>query len=371
MTANLNLTDLAGVIHLHSAYSFDGRAPVSEIIAAANKCDLDFLLLTDHGTLRARADGWEGWHDGTLVIVGEEIAPRFNHLLVFGLGKSIMSAVDPQEIHPQAYINRTQAMGGISFIAHPDHEGTVLFHVKQYPWTDWSVTGYTGMGLWDFMTDWQNSLTGYVRAILSYLFPALFLCGPSPITLARWDGLTQECRVVGIGELDNHDSLVRIGGMDLAVFPFAKVFRMIRTHILTTGPLSGNNSADIATILEALRNGRAYVALDHYRSSSGFSLRLTEEGREATMGDQFILHRSADLRVSVPYTALIRIVRNGAVIHREIGNDISIPVREPGVYRIEAGLKVFGRHRPWIFSNPIYVAKASTARPAPEPSPQR
>ena len=52
--------------------------------------------------------------------------------------------------------------------------------MKHYPWTDWSVTGYTGIGIWDFMTDWQNSLTGYLRAVLSYVFPALFLRGPSP-----------------------------------------------------------------------------------------------------------------------------------------------------------------------------------------------
>ena len=83
-----------------------------------------------------------------------------------------------------------------------------MFHVKHYPWTDWSVTGYTGMGIWDFMTDWQNSLTGYLRAVLSYAFPALFLRGPSPKTLERWDRLSQERRVVGIGELDNHDTPV-------------------------------------------------------------------------------------------------------------------------------------------------------------------
>jgi hypothetical protein len=370
VTSTLNLTDHVGIIHLHSAYSFDGRAPVPQIIAAANKCALDFLLLTDHGTIQARDDGWEGWHDGTLVVVGEEVAPRFNHLLVFGLRESIMPEADPPEASPQAYLDRVQANGGIGFIAHPDHEGAALFHVKHYPWTDWSVTGYTGMGTWDFMTDWQNGLTGYIRAILSYLFPALLLRGPSPITLARWDRLTQGRRVVGIGELDNHDSLVRIGGLKLAVFPFERVFRMIRTHILTTGPLSGNSLVDIATILDALRNGRAYIALDHYRSSSGFSLLLTEEGRVATMGDQFILHRSADLRVSVPFHALIRIVRNGTVFHQETGNHITVPICEPGVYRIEADLKVFGRRRPWIFSNPIYVAKASSSRPCPDSSPQ-
>jgi len=74
-----NLNDYAGIIHLHSAYSFDGRAPIAEIIGAAKRNEIDFLFLTDHSTLQARSDGWEGWHGRTLLIVGEEIAPRFNH----------------------------------------------------------------------------------------------------------------------------------------------------------------------------------------------------------------------------------------------------------------------------------------------------
>ena len=67
------LHDHAGVIHLHSAYSFDGHVDVREIVRAARDCRLDFLMLTDHGTLRARDEGLEGWHDGLLLIVGEEI----------------------------------------------------------------------------------------------------------------------------------------------------------------------------------------------------------------------------------------------------------------------------------------------------------
>ncbi len=45
--------------------------------------------------------------------------------------------------------------------------GAPLFHVKHYPWKDWAVTGYTGMGIWDFMTDWQDSLTSHLQAVLS------------------------------------------------------------------------------------------------------------------------------------------------------------------------------------------------------------
>jgi hypothetical protein len=358
MTSPLPLNDCTCVIHLHSAYSFDGRAPVAEIIAAANRSGIDVLLLTDHGTLGARSDGWEGWHGGTLLIAGEEIALRFNHLLAFQLPESIMTAEDPSDMPPQTYLDRIQAQGGIGFIAHPDHEGSALFHVKHYPWTDWSVTGYTGIGIWDFMTDWQNSLTGYLRAALSYVYPALFLRGPSPKTLERWDRLSQERRVVGIGELDNHDTVMRLWGITLSVFPFARVFRLIRTHILTTGLLSGNSRPDAATILDALKNGRAYVALDHYRNSSGFSFLLTEEGRSATMGDEFLLRRSAKLAASVPYKARIRLIRNGNLFHQTTGKELALTLHEPGIYRIEAYLKVFGRYRPWIFSNPITVTRS-------------
>jgi hypothetical protein len=357
MISFLNLTDYAGVIHLHSAYSFDGRTPVSEIIRAAKKSGVDFLLLTDHSTLKARDEGFEGWNDGTLLIVGEEIAPRFNHYLAFQLQESVVTLGDLPEVPPQVYIDRVRTKGGIGFIAHPDHEGTALFHVKHYPWTDWSVTGYTGLGIWDFMTDWQNSLSGYLRAILSYVFPAFFLRGPSPSTLARWDLLTQKRRVVGIGELDNHDTLKRFLGLNLSIFPYARIFRLIRTHILTTVPLSGNSRDDITTLFDALRNGRVYIALDYYRSSSGFSLLLAEEGRYATVGDEFDLHRSAELRVSVPYPGRITIIRNGNLFHQATGKELSVKICEPGVYRIEASLKVFGHYHPWIFSNPIYVIR--------------
>jgi hypothetical protein len=358
MISPQNLIDHVGVIHLHSAYSFDGRTPVAEIIRAANKSGLDFLLLTDHSTLQARKDGFEGWHDGTLLIVGEEIAPRFNHYLAFQHRESVANAEELPDMPPQTYINRVRNQGGMGFIAHPDHEGAALFHVKHYPWADWSVTGYTGLGIWDFMTDWQNSLSGYLRAILSYAFPAFFLRGPSPNTLARWDAFTQTHRLVGIGELDNHDTLRRILGFNLSIFPYTRVFRLIRTHILTDGPLSGDSRADIATLFDALRNGRAYVALDYYRSSAGFSVFLTEEGRIATMGDTFVLHHSAELKISVPYQARIHIIRNGALYHQATGKECSVMINETGVYRIEAYLKLFSGVHPWIFSNPLYVIGA-------------
>jgi hypothetical protein len=141
------------------------------------------------------------------------------------------------------------------------------------------------MGIWDFMTDWQGGLSSRVRAVLSYAFLGFFLRGPFPATLERWDRLTQERRVVGIGELDNHDSLRRLWGIPIPVFPFSRVFGLIRTHFLFEKTLSGNSRSDIDALLATLRSGHVYISLDYFRSASGFSLTLTEGGRKATMGD--------------------------------------------------------------------------------------
>ncbi len=353
-----NFYDYTGIIHNHSAYSFDGRAPIAEILEAARINGIDFVMLTDHSTLRAREEGFEGWHGDTLLIVGQEIAPRFNHYLAFQIDAPVIVPEDEPDIDPRIYVDEVRAKGGMGFIAHPDHEGTELFHVKHYPWLDWKVTGYTGIGIWDFMTDWQSTLTGYTRSILSFFFPAFFLTGPRKKTLERWDLLNRSSRVVGIGELDNHDTRKRVLGLNLSVFPFAKAFKFMRTHVITERPLVGDHAKDTASLLSALRQGRAYVAGEYFRKSKGFSFILADNNRTACMGDEFILENEACLTTTLSGPAKIRIIRDGTVIREEIGQYLTGNISEPGVYRVEAYLRVLGKYRPWIFSNPIYVTKA-------------
>jgi hypothetical protein len=353
-----NFYDYTGIIHNHSVYSFDGRVPIAEILEAARINCIDFVMLTDHSSLRAREEGFEGWHGDTLLIVGQEIAPRFNHYLAFQIDAPVIVPEDEPDMDPQIYVDEVRAKGGMGFIAHPDHEGTELFHVKHYPWLDWKVTGYTGIGIWDFMTDWQSTLRGYTRSILSFLFPAFFLTGPRKKTLERWDLLNRSSRVVGIGELDNHDTLRRVLGFNLSVFPFAKAFKFVRTHVITERPLVKDHVKDIASLLSALKHGRAYVSEEYFRESKGFSFVFTDNNLSAYMGDDFILHDEACLTATLPATAKIRIIKDGTVIMEEIGQDLTCSISQPGIYRVEAYFKVLGKYLPWIFSNPIYVKKA-------------
>src|SRR6188472_49871 len=82
------LVDVSCVVHLHTTYS-DGTATVGEVVAAARAAGVDLVLLTDHDSVEARRDGWDGRHDGVFVLVGTEVSPKRGHYLAFGVDREI------------------------------------------------------------------------------------------------------------------------------------------------------------------------------------------------------------------------------------------------------------------------------------------
>ena len=57
------MIELTGAIHMHSVFS-DGSGEVEEIARYAEEVGLDYLILTDHNTLRALK---EGMRDGIII----------------------------------------------------------------------------------------------------------------------------------------------------------------------------------------------------------------------------------------------------------------------------------------------------------------
>lgn len=82
---------------------------------------------------------------------------------------------------------------------------------------------------------------------------------------------------------------------------------------------------------------------------------MQDQQSEASIGDRFLLHEKALLRASLPRPAKIRLIHNGRLIQETFGRTLSHTVQSGGVYRIEAYLPAFGRYRPWVFANPLYV----------------
>jgi hypothetical protein len=350
--------DYAGCIHFHSAYSYDAYEPVANIVRAALDAGLDFAILTDHFNLDARRDGWERYHqaDGKrcLLLVGEEISPRYGHYLALQVGKPLI--VSKTELDAQKMIDAVNAQGGFGFIAHPDHAGAPFAGVRAYPWVDWKARNFAGMSIWDLMGDWLSTLTSPWAILRSLLGPSTILRGPWRRTLERWDEMNQTLHCAAIGEIDNHASRKRFVGWRRTLFPFAYAFRTIRTHILLPAELQGNVDADRTVVYGALRQGQSYVSFDLWNDPKGFQFEIFDATQRVTMGGEATRRGPMLVEVKLPMPARIRLVRNGRVIREErsksyLERDIDLP----GVYRVEVDQYAGGRWRPWIYSNPIWV----------------
>ncbi len=346
--------DYSGSIHFHSAYSYDARVPLPEILKEAANTGLHFAIVTDHFRLDARTDGLEGYHGNLLLIVGEEISPRYNHYLALGIQKPIV--VWKSEANAQRVIDEVNAQGGFGFISHPDHAGAPLIGSRAYPWINWDVHGYAGLGIWDLMTDWSSSLVSPWSTLMACLCPAHALKGPQAKTLARWDEFAQKGHCVAIGEIDNHATRRTFFGIKRRVFPFDFAFRTIRTHVLLEKPLTKNAEEDQRVILAALRQGQSYVSLDLWNDPTGFSFAAYDEKNRAWQGGELQRQGQAILEAKLPYPGRLRLIRDGRVVKEERKRSaLQWDVDLPGVYRMEALQHVAGRWRPWIYSNPIWV----------------
>jgi hypothetical protein len=147
----------------------------------------------------------------------------------------------------------------------------------------------------------------------------------------------------------------KVMGINFSIFPFTKALKFVRTHVITEKALAKDSKKDVELLLSALKRGRVYVAGEYYREAKGFSFVITDNIRNATIGDDFTLDSKAYLTTELPATAKIRIIKDGIPYREEITHTLTCNINQCGVYRAEAYLKVFGKYTPWIFSNPIYV----------------
>jgi hypothetical protein len=318
--------DLACVIHVHSTWS-DGTGSVPQIMRAARKAGVDVVVLTDHDNLRAREHGQEGWHDGVLLLVGEEITPPENHYLAFGTeGHTRKANRTPAEV-----CEAVARAGGFGFAAHPFSEGSKLFRRRGIPFDDLDCV--SGIEVWSFVNDTGEAVERYRDVVRFLTSPNRFIDHPPARNLRRWDELNRTKRVVAIGGLDAHQVGLRVGRwVPLRLMSYKRSFRHIRTHVLIEGEPTRE------AVFAALREGRSYIAMDSLAPARGFSF-----GRE---GDT--------LSVRVPRRARLRLLHDGVEVATATGQELDHPATEPGSYRAEAYLHAHGRERTWILSNPIH-----------------
>lgn len=358
--------EYSGAIHIHSIYS-DGSGTVEEITRFANEVNLEYIILTDHNTMKAKDLGYEKWHGDTLLIVGYELndLKNKNHYLVLGLDKplgsfEILEDGDLGNVKSaKEYITEINENGGFGFIAHPDEKRNHLPNHPPYPFTEWGSEDFNGIEIWNHMSEWMEGLTEKNK-LYRLIHPLRTIVAPPEETLNKWDELNMERKVTGIGGVDAHAFKQNILGMyEVEIFPYKVLFKSIRTHIFTEKKLSPGNpekfNEDKQEILKALKDGRSFIVNSYHGDGRGFRFFAEYENELYQMGDEIKIDLTKNKKITftayIPKESKIRFIQNGKCIDEIKGFNCLWHSMEKGCYRIEA----WAGDKGWIFSNHIRV----------------
>jgi len=345
-------------LHMHTRYS-DGSGTHKDIAQAAIQNNLDAVIVTDHNVL---VQGVEGYYrvgpSRVLLLVGQEVHdqdrdPQKNHLLVFNANRDLSFLADD----PQTLINGVRDAGGICFIAHPRDPEAPAFKETDISWEAWNVQNYTGIELWNGLSELKTVIPTKLHGAFYALFPKFIGHHPIHEVLQRWDNLLANGRpIVAIGGSDAHAMHMHMGPIHRIIFPYDFHFKTINTHLFIPQPLTGEVPTDKKMIYDALTAGRCFVAYDLPMSTCGFTFKAKGLEQSVIMGEEISVKGGVTLQAHVPEPAEIHLIKDG----KQIGvwkknHACAYTATEPGVYRVEVYRNYLGKKRGWIFSNPIYV----------------
>ena len=370
----------AGIIHIHTNRS-DGTGSPDQIAAAAAAAGLKFIVLTDHGDATRIPDP-PIYRHGVLCLDGVEVSTAGGHYIAIGLPE----APYPLAGEPRDVVDDVQRLGGFGIAAHPDSPKPDL------RWQGWTAP-FDAMELMNLDSEWRKRVAAagaqpkflLAGRLLSYPFRrgeaiASVLTDPSA-NIARWDALTRTRKVVGVAGADAHAKLALMNGeagesrFALAFPGYEASFSSLSVHVEPSTPLSGQANADARAIVDGLRAGHVYTAVDGLASPPSFS--FTASGLEQTIreGDE-VVAPAGDLMLRVasnaPASFTTTLLKDGRAAASSHQRNVIVPSSGPGVYRVEIRASERPENPTWILSNPIYLRAAATAmRAAPAASDSR
>lgn len=347
---------VAGAYHVHTTRS-DGAADKASVAAAAARAGLQFVLFTEHGDGSVEPDP-PAYLSGVLCLDGVEISTNGGHYVALDLPGTPF----PLGGEAATVVEDVRRFGGFGFIAHPDSPRAEL------AWTDWALP-FDGVEWLNADTEWRDEpRPRMIRALFDYLVrpgPALASLLDRPVnTLTRWDALTTRRPVLALGGHDAHGGFgagTEGGGWRGVPIPsYEASFATFSTRVVLERAFSGDPEADARQLLDAIRGGGAFTAIDGLAAPAHLEFRRDGAG--------LLVEAS-----SVPGAEVIVLHADGAVIGREVLRSTDtrhlIPAPARGVYRVEVRLPAAPGEPPvpWIVSPTIRIGSEFTAAPAPPP----
>ncbi len=345
----------SGAVHVHSRYS-DGSGSISEIGAIADRVGMDFVIITDHSAMEAAERNEDGYYGSSLAIVGEEVNTSAGHLLSLGTSRHLEQK-GPRGL--PALLDSISAAGGSALAAHP---------YGRRPWTEWNLKRLRGIELVNGDSEWRDdSPLEHLSALMWYPLASTAalnsLIDYPALSLKRFDAMAAAGHAVAVGSVDAHARIPLWGDELIAFPPYEQMFNWIRTYVITRSPLTGNGEADSALIVDALKSGRSYIAIESLGSADGFSFEYTVEDQTVSLGESIESSGAGEFRVStgMPDGVSVRLVKDGTTVFETESTEFVVDDMGEGVYRVEVYLLSGGfpwlwqAQRPWIFSNPIWL----------------
>jgi hypothetical protein len=344
-----------GSLHVHTNRS-DGSGSPDEVAAAAARSGLDFVVLTDHGD-GTRAPDRPRYRSGVLVIDGVELSTQHGHYLAIGLPQ----APYPLRGEARDVVEDVRRLGGFGVVAHPDSSKPAL------QWRAWDVP-FDAVEWLNADSEWRDENRRELsRALARYVFRPSATLGSvldrPDRTLDRWDTLTRRRRVVAVAGADAH---ARLGwgdddangyrrGWFLKIPSYDASFGSFAMRLLLDRALDKDPAAAATQILDALRLGRAYTAIDAIATPATLEFRI-EHGRTIIA------------RTNAAHDGVIVLRKDGRVLSDNPLPEMRFESAGEGTYRVEVYLPGGPGDPPvpWIVSNPIYVRPEGWGLAAPK-----
>lgn len=347
------MLELTGSIHIHSVYS-DGSRSIPEIVEFAKALNLDFLMFTDHNTLKPKYDGLEGIYDNVLTLIGYELNDKDdkNHYLIFNIDEEVKNTDSAAD-----YIKEVREKGGIGIVAHPDENPPRLkSYFSDFPWTDWNIEGIKFIEIWNQMSEWKERMNHF-NAVWHLMHPRKSLIGPEKITLERWDKLTQKGKVFAIGGVDAHSVRYRLFRIiPLRIYPYKVCFKTIRTHVWVDDVykkylMEKDFEKASELFYDAFDSGKMFISNYNIGNAAGFKYSVNNKNGHYISGEELFLDEETYIDINLPEKGRVKIIVDGSQLLEQENEFIRHKIENPGVYRIE----VFQEDKPWIYSNPVWV----------------
>ncbi len=367
-----------GLLHIHTNRS-DGLSGLDEIAAAAARAGLAFIIFTDHGDA-TRTPEPPSYRSGVLCIDGVEISTTGGHYVAIDLG----NVPYPLGGEPRDVVEDVHRLGGFGIAAHPDSPKPEL------AWHDWDAP-IDGVEVLNPDTSWRVHVyqggwapkLRLLQALGTYPFRATETIGSlltnSTDARERWTALYATRRVVGIAGVDAHarlelrDADAGDNRFALPIPGYEPSFRALSTHVSPSEPLIGDAALDARHVLQGIRSGRLYTAVDAWASPAVFELTASNASGTAVAGGELPPsgETSIHVRHNGPDGYATTIWRGSDPIVRDrLDRDFTVGVGpDAGVYRVEIRNPQHPDGPPWITSNPIYVRRTAAPLSARNPAP--